>query len=151
MHLRHRPWRVILAFLFFSIPFTVLLVLTLLGKTSLFSAAGVLLLISGAFPIGGIALLPALSRRTGAGDGPTALQWIFLGLAVAMWSAAPVVGFLGSGDWNSVIGDGPKKSMPLWMLAAITWSVALLILGAGFLQARRASKARARLRAGAHP
>lgn len=137
MPLRHMTWKTALSFLFFTIPFVVLLTLIVVGRVPLFSMAGVFMLLCGGFPVAGLAMLPAVSRRPGAGDGPNALQWCFLLLGAMLWCAAPIVGYLASSDWNSALGS-ETKAVPMWLLAVITWGVALLILVAGYRQWRRA-------------
>lgn len=132
-----KPWKLIAAFTFFSLPFIGLLTLIGLGWVPLVSYAGVIMLLCGGFTVAGISLLPPLNRRRGAGDGPNAAQWIFLLIGVGLWCAAPVVALLGTDERGSVVGSAGSV-LPVWFLAAVTWGTAVLMLLALVRQRRRA-------------
>ncbi|MPV49952.1 hypothetical protein GCG21_08025 [Pseudactinotalea sp. HY160] len=136
---RHR-WTPILACVLFGTLFGVLLAVIMLGRLPLVSDAGVIMLLAGGFAIAGVALLPPLARRRGAGGGPNASQWPFLALGVAAWCAAPVLQLVwADGDLMSQVGSG-GRAIPTWPLILLTWGTAALMLVAGLRQHGRARR-----------
>lgn len=140
--MHEKPWKLVLAFSFFGAISLGLLILIIVGLIPLVSMGGVMMMLSGGFTVAGLALLPPLARRRGAGNGPNAAQWCLLALGVALWCAAPILQLVGTeGDLTSLTGSG-AKAVPLWFLIVLTWGTAILMLVAGFRQHRRTKAAR---------
>lgn len=142
--MHEKPWKLVLAFSFFGAISVGFLIPIVLGLIPLVSMGGVMMMLAGGFTVSGLALLPPLARRRGAGNGPNGAQWCFLALGLALWCAAPVLQLIGTeGDLSSLTGSG-AKAVPLWFLIVLTWGTAVLLLVAGVRQYRRAKTARGR-------
>jgi len=131
-----KPWKLVLAFAFFAAIALGLLLIMLLTGESIASGGGAIMLLAGGFAVAGLALLPPLRRRPVEVGGPNGWMWALMFAGVALWCAAPVMLLLGGAGWGSAVGS-PGRALPVWLLAAITWGTAALMLYAFVRQRMR--------------
>ena len=86
-------------------------------------------LLSGAFPVASISLLPWVRGEHTRQQGPNLAMWVFLLLGVAMWSAAPLLPLANGHAWTDRIFEGnSRRNPPLWLLATLTWGISVAVL-----------------------
>jgi len=136
MQTGEKPWKLVLAFAFFAAIALGLLVGMLVTGESIASGGGAIMLLAAGFAVAGISVLPPLRRRPVSVGGPNGWMWVFILAGAAAWCAAPVVLLIGGAGWGAAVGS-PGRALPVWLLAAITWGTAALILYAFVRQRMR--------------
>lgn len=122
-------WKLILAWLFFAVPFVVYLVLFIIGTVPFISEHGMFAMLCGGFTIAMLGVFPLGENIRPQGPQPDAVFWVLLFIGLAMWCAAPVIAVVGGEVWSSWIGSA-GRGLPIWGLAALTWGTTALCAGA---------------------
>ena len=100
-------------------------------------------LMSGAFPVASISLLPWVRGERTPQQGPSPAMWVFLLLGVAMWIAAPLIPLANGHAWTDHLFTGDsRRNPPLWLLATLSWGLAAAALFALAAQLYKRAKRR---------
>lgn len=108
-----------------------------------FDSGMVGVLMSGAFPVASISLLPWVRGERTPQQGPSPAMWVFLLLGVAMWIAAPLIPLANGHAWTDHLFTGDsRRNPPLWLLATLSWGLAAAALFALAAQLYKRAKQR---------
>lgn len=122
-------WKMALLVSSVAVSFLVMLVMCLAGVFPLASPRGAVLLTLGGFTSVGLSVASVFDRWDGRPSQviPNLARWLCFVVAAALWAAAPVVLLVAGYDWTDTFG-GRRSSLPLWLIAAVAWGLALFTL-----------------------